>query len=440
MNESSLVGDETKDLRKALQFAVCKIIFREDREQGTRTTESAIAALTELTFQYATKSLIPDLHIFSTHANRKSTISPDDVVVALRKLQPDQLEAFKRNFCRGGSKVASSRNNSSSLVNNGNEENKKTSVATAGRRRKRNETEVLSLSSSSTSSDDSDCTTDNECVHKQKAVGKYAGGSDPKSRASGAPTARRTHGNLPSLPMKRNTGGQKKIQRELLLNKFQLQSDHNHRRDKEDAFDCDTSSMDDNDMTRSSSRDIVSAKENSKVIIAATSANRSLEARKLSSEESQIRKRDEQHQAKKRPKRNNDSNKNLLLDDDDDSTDEDDIFLHINANKTKGMPDRKNDLKILNSFGGRQTRSKPNQIGESPDGRSDERRIDSRSERGSGGDSGARKQSQVAEVLANLSSDSGMDQDNSDDDLRINIGNSSSTARHRPRIQSDDDS
>ena len=85
MNEAT-TGDEMEDLRKALQLAVCKIIFEEDREQGTRATQSAIAAMTELTFQYATKSLIPDLYTFSTHANRKSTICPDDVAVALRKL------------------------------------------------------------------------------------------------------------------------------------------------------------------------------------------------------------------------------------------------------------------------------------------------------------------------------------------------------------------
>ena len=91
--------DDKDDLRKALQLAVSKIIFEADREHDTRTSHSAISALSELVFQYATKSLIPDLYAFSSHANRKYVITPDDVALVLRKLPPEQLDLFRRNYC-----------------------------------------------------------------------------------------------------------------------------------------------------------------------------------------------------------------------------------------------------------------------------------------------------------------------------------------------------
>ena len=87
------------DLRKALQLAVSKIIIEADREHDTRTSHSAMSALSELVFQYATKSLIPDLYAFSSHANRKYVITPDDVALVLRKLPPEQLDLFRRNYC-----------------------------------------------------------------------------------------------------------------------------------------------------------------------------------------------------------------------------------------------------------------------------------------------------------------------------------------------------
>jgi hypothetical protein len=118
MNEATI--DDSEDLRKALQHAVNKIIFAEDRIQNTRTSVSALDALTELTFQYATKSLIPDLYSFSTHANRKSTIVPDDVAMVLRKLPLDQLEEFKRNFCSSSGKVTANNKNTSKSNSNSN--------------------------------------------------------------------------------------------------------------------------------------------------------------------------------------------------------------------------------------------------------------------------------------------------------------------------------
>ena len=91
--------EDVDDLRKALQLAVSKIIIEVDREHHTRTSHSAMSALSELVFQYATKSLIPDLYAFSSHANRKYVITPDDVALVLRKLPSEQLDPFRRNYC-----------------------------------------------------------------------------------------------------------------------------------------------------------------------------------------------------------------------------------------------------------------------------------------------------------------------------------------------------
>ena len=126
------------DLRKALQLAVSKIIIEADREHDTRTSHSAMSALSELVFQYATKSLIPDLYAFSSHANRKYVITPDDVALVLRKLPSEQLDPFRRNYC------------SNTTVK------KKDTLA----QKKVKDDGELSMSSSLTSSSSSTCTSD----------------------------------------------------------------------------------------------------------------------------------------------------------------------------------------------------------------------------------------------------------------------------------------
>jgi histone H3/H4 len=379
--------DEIEDLRRALQLAVCKIIFEEDREQGTRTTQGAISALTELTFQYATKSLVPDLYTFSTHANRKSTITPDDVAVALRKLQPDQLEAFKKNFCRGNSKTTSSKNNSTT-------ENNKRKAAPTGRQRKRSEAEILSLSSSSSSSDDYESAGDTRADRKQKRASRMQTTSfDSKNNtsgttvASGAFTTRRNRSNASSIP---NTTGRKSSRGESLLNKFQLESLNN----KKDTFDSDTSSTDDDDIARSGSRGIT-VRAGTKASVA---AKESMSSRKLSLKRIQNEKTNEKTKGTYRSDSNLRNRNDLLLDGDDDSTDDDDTFLNRNANTTKKKTSIENDRLLAHPSG--------------------------------------QQQSQVAEALANLSSDSGMDEDDSEDE---NAGKSSSSSRHRRLIESSDD-
>jgi histone H3/H4 len=83
-----------RDIRSALQMAILQIVIPEDRIHRTKTTMGAVRALTELVYQYTTKSLGADLHQFSNHANRKSTIAPEDVALVLRKLPQlqEQLE------------------------------------------------------------------------------------------------------------------------------------------------------------------------------------------------------------------------------------------------------------------------------------------------------------------------------------------------------------
>ena len=115
-NNIRVAADDSDDLRKSLQHAVSKIIFEEDRKHNTRTSPSAMSTLSELVFQYATKSLIPDLYAFSLHASRKSSITPDDVALVLRKLPSDQLEEFKMNFCTAGSSSNKNSSISSSVV------------------------------------------------------------------------------------------------------------------------------------------------------------------------------------------------------------------------------------------------------------------------------------------------------------------------------------
>uniref|UniRef100_A0A7R9ZA28 Centromere protein S n=1 Tax=Pseudictyota dubia TaxID=2749911 RepID=A0A7R9ZA28_9STRA len=90
-------------LRSALHFAVGRICHEEELEQDdcARMTSEAIAALTELVYQYTTTSLANDLVSFSRHANRR-TISVDDVKLVLRK-DPDGLLASLEKFCGNNS-------------------------------------------------------------------------------------------------------------------------------------------------------------------------------------------------------------------------------------------------------------------------------------------------------------------------------------------------
>jgi histone H3/H4 len=162
-NNNNNNNADPKEFRKALQHAVCKIVLQQDRLRHTRTSPAAIHALTELTFQYAIQAMIPDLYAFSSHANRKSTISPEDVAMILRKLPQQQYQQFRLEFCTN----KCSHNNNSGRNGQKSGSISKTSVLAAssnnsnlvsGRKCNRGDALGLALSlspsSSSTSSDE----------------------------------------------------------------------------------------------------------------------------------------------------------------------------------------------------------------------------------------------------------------------------------------------
>ena len=422
MTEGS--SKDEKEIRKALQFSVCKIIFDEDRKQGTRTTQSAIAALTELTYQYATKSLVPDLYTFSTHANRKSTISPDDVAIALRKLQPDQLEAFKRSFCRGGSKPSK---NTAAYEND--DSGKRMA---GGCRRKRSETDVLSLSSSSSSSSSDD--------NNERANGNLI---DRKRKRNPGRSSASSHN--PTNAML--TDGRKSSQRESLLNKFQLRSEPSASAlgNKKNVLEYDTlSSDDDDDITKSTSKVIgITKTARLKEAVAATTAQKNRVSQKLSLQPIPFRKKEQSNS-------NFHNNTNEFLSDDD-TTDDEDLFLGRNTNRAGGKSSIGSNYPVANPSdrdksirNSRQNFDDDNDDDDDDDNNDDH--FDTGNDRnygernsGDGFSRGTPKQSQVAEALANLSSDSGMDEDDSEEDSIINSDKFGSSHGHRPRIECDDD-
>jgi len=99
---------EQMQLARALQFQIGTLCRQEEdqehRNEGStqnkhtfRMSQSAIAALTELTYHYATKCLGPDLIKFSQHGNRK-TINVDDVKLAARRNPNGVLDSLK-TYC-----------------------------------------------------------------------------------------------------------------------------------------------------------------------------------------------------------------------------------------------------------------------------------------------------------------------------------------------------
>jgi histone H3/H4 len=77
--------DDVLDCHKAVQFAVIKICKQQDNLISThRTSPRAMAALAELTYQYAKKVLASDLDCFAQHAGRR-TINEHDVNLVVRR-------------------------------------------------------------------------------------------------------------------------------------------------------------------------------------------------------------------------------------------------------------------------------------------------------------------------------------------------------------------
>lgn len=76
---------EERDLRAALQHAVAQVCMEEEMtDSSAQMSTQAVAALSELTFQYATMCLANDVVSFSRHANRR-TVTVEDVLLVARK-------------------------------------------------------------------------------------------------------------------------------------------------------------------------------------------------------------------------------------------------------------------------------------------------------------------------------------------------------------------
>mmetsp|Transcript_15011 Transcript_15011/g.34645 ORF Transcript_15011/g.34645 Transcript_15011/m.34645 type:complete len:412 (-) Transcript_15011:1753-2988(-) len=410
MSDSAPDHSDTGDVRKALQHAVCQIIWEQDRQDGTMTTPSAIAALTELTFQYATKSLIPDLYAFSTHANRKSTISCDDVALALRKLGPDRLKDFKRDFCSGsGSKTTSTKGNNNFCVAVRNRKQYKMgkSAAASGPRRKSNQADIqslgstshssssLSLSSSSPDEDDYGDSRGKKDNRKQEPVGASIGGNS-SARRSRITASSHTASDRPS---------RLRNQSESLLNKFQIPlSRRSGRRITNGNFGNDSSSTED-DIDRSY---LKRPRTNPKLM---SPARGEATAQSCASPTLSLQRfKSKRHHSKGGSKGG--SREQLLL-----RNDETD-------------PIACDDSSLDEDITGNQ------------------RAIVRYSRRTEDGDAarnheGSKPQSQVAEALANLSSDSGMEGSGSDnetdDEILFEVGKNASSSGHRPVIESDDE-
>jgi histone H3/H4 len=97
---------EEKNVQRSLHYEIgniCRTIEEEDmmaegfdnNHVAVKMSKEAIAALTELTYQFSITSFANDLAAFSAHGNR-STINGRDVKLALRKAPPRIREQFDK--------------------------------------------------------------------------------------------------------------------------------------------------------------------------------------------------------------------------------------------------------------------------------------------------------------------------------------------------------
>lgn len=329
---------------------------------------------------------------------------------------------------------------------------------TAGRRRKRNETEIQSLnySSSSSSSEDYDRAGDRTDGRNKKAASdgrspdlsrnRHASrGATSRTAARAASAARRNRSEDLSI----HTSSSIAEQREYLLNKFKLRAEPiSGVLNRNDSFDDDSSSADDDGIGSPSRRPgrVASAGAIATKAIFSSKAvpqQKTTNARQLDGKGSNINAR---------------SKTDVLIDDDDDDSTDDDGVILLN---TSGRTDQqKNPVGRVQptarptseSF----TREKNLGLYDSEESDHNNRFETLDEDRGNEQDRlniddddddvdeaihrGASKQSQVVETLANLSSDSGMDDDSENEDGEgVNVGKPASSSRRRPVIESDDD-
>lgn len=126
--------NEKEALMKALHHAAGKICRTEQQQSGgaenvtSQMSQSALSALTQMTYHYVTKCLTPDLLNFSSHAGRK-TITSDDVMLIARK-RSDLSDALEK-ICDAGNSMQRDKdifmNNLKSKKKKGQLENRRTS-------------------------------------------------------------------------------------------------------------------------------------------------------------------------------------------------------------------------------------------------------------------------------------------------------------------------
>ena len=95
---SKTESEEKAMLTKALHHSVGKICRNEQQQielenEAALMSQSALSALTQMTYHYVTKCLASDLASFSSHAGRK-TITSQDVILAARK-RPQLMDRIR---------------------------------------------------------------------------------------------------------------------------------------------------------------------------------------------------------------------------------------------------------------------------------------------------------------------------------------------------------
>ena len=96
-----MVDHDLIDLKESLQFHIGEICKKANTKRATtsepKLQPSATNCLTELLFNYTSRSLAMDLTAFSEHGKRK-TVTVDDVLLAARKHKRTtaKLENFKQ--------------------------------------------------------------------------------------------------------------------------------------------------------------------------------------------------------------------------------------------------------------------------------------------------------------------------------------------------------
>jgi len=183
--------EEEHNIQRSLHYEIgniCRALEQEELSTSTATDDSrvtisreAIAALTELTYQFSITSFANDLSSFSAHGNR-SIINGRDVKLALRKAPRRIREQFDK-VCV---------------------ENKVNCATTTGKEQKKNQGSSFNFNFEESSSDDSDNSEifSNVRAHRRSRNFSSASSSSSRDDSSGVSddyenvTKRRSNGGI----------------------------------------------------------------------------------------------------------------------------------------------------------------------------------------------------------------------------------------------------